>query len=135
MFDKDSFLRLMYSVLISILITLIVMAVFFDYSEVVFLILKGILAGTVIWFMGEVLFPLCEKLYPRSIIPGYIVLILIIFIGTAIFGYLLGVKSVSILIKMCIAAEVCGIGITVLYRRKYIKDLNDNLERNKKKVD
>lgn len=133
MFDKNSVLRLIYTVLISVFITLIVLAVFYDYAGVVIIILKGIIAGVLIWFMGEVLFPLCEKIYPRSIIPSYIVLILIISIGTAIFGYLLGVKSVSILVKMCITAELFGIGVTVIYRRKYIKDLNSKLEKNQEK--
>ena len=134
MFDKNSFLRLTYTVLISIFITLLVLAVFYDYGLVVLVIFKGILAGVVIWFLGEVLFPFCERLFPRSIIPSYIVLSLIILIGTAMFGYLLGVKSISILVKMCIVAELFGIGITVIYRRKYIKELNRKLEKEQENI-
>ena len=132
MFDKESLFRCMYSLLISILITMIVLVVTSDNMQVVFFILKGMLAGAIIWFLGELLFPLCEKLFPYSIIPGYIVLIILIFGGTGIFGYLYGIKSISVLIKMCIAAEIFGVGITVLYRRKYTKDLNEKLEKNQK---
>lgn len=132
MFDKNSFIRLMYTILISILITMIVLALNSDNAEVIFLLLKGILAGTVIWFLGELLFPLCEKIFPRSIIPGYIVLIILIFGGTAIFGYVFGVKSISVLVKMCVAAEIFGIGIVVIYRINYIKSLNEKLEHCKK---
>lgn len=49
-------------------------------------------------------------------------------------GYLFGVKSLSVLIKMCVAAEIFGIGVTVIYRRKYVKKLNEKLEKNKKEL-
>lgn len=131
MFDKNSFIRLIYSVLVAMTITMIVLAITTQYSVVVFIILKGMIAGAVIWFLGELLFPICEKIYPRSIIPSYLLLMLLILIGTSVFGHILGVKSIPLIIKMCIAAELFGVGITILYRRIYIKKLNENLERNK----
>lgn len=111
---------------------MIVLVATYDNTEVVFIILKGMFAGVSIWFAGELLFPLCEKIFPHSVIPGYVVLIILIFGGTGVFGYLFGAKSMSVLIKMCVAAEIFGIGIVVVYRRKYVKKLNDKLEKNKK---
>ncbi len=122
----------MYSLLISLLITMIVLMVTNNNTEVVFVFFKSMFAGASIWLVGELLFPFCEKIFPHSIIPGYVVLVILIFGGTGVFGYLFGVKSMSVLIKMCIAAEIFGIGITVIYRRKYVKELNDKLEKNKK---
>ncbi|MEN8905190.1 MAG: hypothetical protein ABF289_04435 [Clostridiales bacterium] len=133
MFDKDSFIRLMYSVLVSAVITMLVLLT--TYSEAVFFILKGMLAGTIIWFLGELLFPFCEKLYPKSILAGYIVLSLLIFCGTIGFAYLLGLRSLVVLIKICILAEICGVGITILYRNKYTKLLNKKLESNRNKFE
>ncbi len=135
MFDKDSFLRLLYTILISILITLLVLATFSDYKEACFIVLKGIFAGFIIWLLGELLFPMCEKLYPRSILPSYLVLALLIATGTAGFAYIFGMRALSVLVKICLVAEICGIGITILYRRHYTKTLNANLEKNKTKMD
>jgi hypothetical protein len=132
MFNKDFLLRCMYSLLISLLITIIVLMTTYDNTEVLLIILKGMFAGVSIWFVGELLFPLCEKIFPHSVIPGYVVLIILIFGGTGFCGYLFGVKSMSVLIKMCVAAEIFGLGITVIYRRQYVKELNDKLEKNKK---
>jgi hypothetical protein len=36
---------------------------------------------------------------------------------------------------MCFAAEAFGIGITVVYRKKYTQELNQKLERNKKEIE
>ena len=111
---------------------MIVLVTVYDNSEVVFIILKSMLAGASIWFVGEILFPLCEKIFPHSVIPGYVVLFFLIFIGTGVFGYLFGIRSILVLIKIIAAAEIFGIGIIVFYRRRYVKELNDRLEKSKR---
>lgn len=135
MFDKDSWIRLTYSVLAAMIITMIALIFTTQYKDVVFTIWKGMIAGAVIWLLGELLFPLCEKIYPNSIIPGYVMLFLLIFLGTFGFAYILGVKELLILFILCAAAEINGIGITIIYRRKYMKQLNENLERSKNRLD
>lgn len=131
MFDRASLIRLMYSLFIASLITLFALAVSTEYTEAVWYVLKGMLAGAVIWFLGECLFSLCELLLPQSPAPGYGVLIFLILLGTAGFGYLLGVRDIGVLAVMCLAAEACGIAITVFYRRKYIRALNEKLAQSK----
>lgn len=134
MFDKNSLTRLIYSLFVAIIITMIVLVATSNYLVPVLYILKGMIAGTVIWLFGEVLFTLCERLYPKSIVPGYIVLVLLILVGTTGFGYIFGAKNIGLLVKMSLGAELCGIGITLFYRRKYTKELNENLAKIKNKL-
>jgi hypothetical protein len=133
-FDRTSVIRLLYSMFIATLITLFALAMSGGYTEAVLYILKGMLAGAVIWLLAEVLFTLCEWLYPRSPLPGYVVLAFLILVGTAGFGYLFGFTDIAVLGVMCLAAEACGIGITVFYRKKYIRELNEKLARSKEEL-
>lgn len=131
MFDKNSLIRLLYSVFVATIITSFALLVTTGHLEAVFYIVKGMCAGAVIWLLGEVLSSLCEKLFPQSVLPQYGVLVFLILLGTAGFGYLLGVTDIGVLVIMTIAAEVCGIGITMFYRSKYIHALNDKLAKSK----
>ena len=131
MFDKSSWIRFLYSVLVAMFITMGVLLTDREHSGTILLILKGMLAGAVIWFSGEMLFQLCEKLYPKSFIPGFILLFLLILGGTALFGCLLGIERILQLIMICLVSEVCGMGISVFYWRKYTKELNRLLEKKK----
>lgn len=134
MFGRTSLIRLLYSLFIATLITLFALAVSTEYAEATWYVLKGMLAGAVIWFLGECLFSLCEWLFPRSPAPGYGVLILLILLGTAGFGYLLGVRDVGVLAVMSLAAEAFGIGITLFYRSQYIRALNEKLAQSKEEL-
>ena len=133
-FDRTSLIRLLYSVFIATLITLFAMAFTTEHGEAAGYVLKGMLAGAVIWFLGECLFSLCELLSPQSVALGYGVLGFLILLGTAGFGYLLGVRDIGVLAVMSAAAEVFGMGITVFYRRKYIRALNEKLARSKEEL-
>jgi len=134
MFDRTSWIRLLYSLFIATLITLVAMAVTTDHIEMVWYVLKGMLAGAVIWFLGECLFSLCERVFPRSAAPGFVVLVFLILLGTAGFGYLLGVRDIGVLAVMSAAAEFCGIGITVFYRSRYMRALNEKLAQVKEEL-
>jgi len=131
MFDKDSFIRLIYSIVVAMFITLL--AIFFttDYSEVVLIVLQGMLAGLIIWFFGEILFSICEKLFPTNILSGYIILFFLILLGTSGFGYIFGLKNINYLLVISAVAEIFGLGITLFYRKKVTKALNDQLIRHK----
>lgn len=133
-FDRTSWIRLLYSLFIATLITLFALAVTTDHTEAVWSVLKGMLAGAVIWGLGECLFSLCERVFPRNAAPGYGVLVFLILLGTAGFGYLLGVRDRGILAVMCAAAEICGIGITVFYRSRYMRALNEKLAQVKEEL-
>lgn len=134
MFNRESLIRLLYSVFIASLITMFALVIVSDQTEAVFDMLKGMLAGAVIWLLGEVLFTLCERLFSKSIVPGYVVLAFLILLGTAGFGYVLGIDDILLLAIMSIAAEAFGIGITLFYRQKYIHTLNERLEKSKKEL-
>jgi|GEM_PF-3208087 len=134
MFSKESLIRLLYSVFIASLITMFALVIISDQAAAVFNILKGMLAGAVIWLLGEVLFTLCERRFSNSIVPGYVVLAFLILIGTMGFGYVMGIDDFLLLAIMSLAAEVFGIGITLFYRHKYTHTLNERLERSKKEL-
>lgn len=134
MFDRDSLIRLTYSVVVAIIITLLTLVLTTNPSGAAFYLLKGMFAGTVIWLLGEVLFSLCEKLYPKSVLVGYVVLVFLILVGTSGFGYIFGVKDIWMLVMMSIAAEICGISITLFYRRKYANTLNERLAERKNEL-
>ena len=133
-FDRTSWIRLLYSLFIATLITLFALAVTTEYTEAVWYILKGMVAGAVIWGLGECLFSLCERIFPHSPAPGYGVLILLILLGTGGFGYLLGVRDTGVLAIMIAAAEAFGIGITLFYRSQYIRTLNERLAQIKEEL-
>ena len=134
MFDRASLIRLLYSLFIATLITLFALAVSTEYTEAVWYVLKGMLAGAVIWLLGEFLFSLCERVFPRSAAPGFMVLTFLILLGTSGFGYLLGVRDIGVLVVMSAAAEIFGIGITVFYRSQYMRALNEKLAEIKKEL-
>lgn len=132
MFNRESLIRLLYSAFIASLITMFALVITSDQTDAVFSILKGMLAGAVIWLLGEVLFTLCERLFSKSIVPGYVVLTFLILLGTMGFGCIMGIRDFLLLAIMSIAAEVFGIGIALFYRHKYIHTLNEKLEKSKR---
>ncbi len=131
MFNKDSFIRLIYSIVVALSITLCAMYFTTEYKEVVLIVFKGMMAGIIIWFLGEFFFSLCEKLFPTNILSGYIILFFLILLGTSGFGYIFGIKDIITLLIMSIVAEIFGLGVTFFYRRKLTKDLNEQLLKHK----
>lgn len=127
MFDKNSLTRLLYSVNVAAMITLGVLALTADNPGEVMFVFKGMLAGASIWLAGEVLFSICEKIFPTNVLAGYVVLFLLILLGTSGFAYLFGMRDILFLLGMSAAAEIFGLGITFFYRRKMTRDMNAKL--------
>jgi len=131
MFDKNSLTRLVYSVNVAVVITLTVLLLTSHNPDIVLFVFKGMLAGASIWFAGEILFSVCEKIFPTNVLAGYVVLFLLILCGTSGFAYLFGMRDIVFLLGMSAAAEVFGLGITFFYRGKVTRDLNVQLMKHK----
>lgn len=134
MFDKSSLTRLLYSVLLAAMLTMLALVLTTEHARVVWYLLKGMGTGAVLWLLGEILFSLCERLSPRRAMLGYIVIALLILLGTAGFCYLYGVTDVAVIAIIVAVAEANGMGITAFYRRKYIRELNEKLARSKENL-
>ncbi len=125
---KDTWIRFIYAIAISTAIYLISALAIAKEAFVTLTLLKSILLGVGICFISEMLFVLAQKIWPRSNIPGYFVLILVIAAGTSIGSYLLGTRSFILIAAICLAAEVCGVLIVFLYLRHYSRVLNEKLK-------
>ena len=129
---KEYVTRLLFTVVISVIICMMMNALFFDDPTTADLILKSVGLGVTIWLIAELSFVVVSKKWPHHILPGYIALFIIIAIGTGAGSWIIGVSSVWIILLICSCAEVCGFLITVIYRSIYKRRLNDQLEKFKR---
>ena len=125
---KDAWIRFIYTVTISTIIYLTSTLVFAKENVLIFQLFISILVGIVIWFLSEMLFALAQQFWPQRNLPSYVVLILIISIGTCLGTYILGVRSVRLIIIICLFAEIFGILIVFLYQKHYKRVLNEKLK-------
>lgn len=126
---KNYIIRLLYTIIISIVICTVISTVFFETVLTLGLMLKSLGLGAAIWLASEIAFDVILKKWPHQILPNYIALFIIIAIGTAAGTWLMGVKSISIILLICLCAEICGFFITIIYRQAYKKRLNVHLEK------
>lgn len=132
-FDRGSLLRLMITAMISVAIYTLFTTVYSRSSVTVTLLLASVGVGAVIWLVSEAAFEMVSTKWPHNIVPSYIVLALIIAIGTGLGSWLLGVDSFAVVLFVCACAEVGGLGIALVYRIIYKRQLNDRLRAFKKK--
>lgn len=131
---KDTWIRFIYTVTISAAIYLSSTLIFTNDTVNLPGLLQSILLGVGIWLFAEVMFALAQKIWPRSNFPSYIVLILIIGIGTSLGSYTLGVRSILIMLTICLSSEIFGVLIVFLYQRHYKRILNEKLNTFKDEV-
>lgn len=126
--NKNGLMRLLTTICISfficILSTVLLVKVAISNSA----ILKSILLGAGIWLLSEISFELIEKKWAHNIIPSYIALFLIIGIGTVSGLILFGIKSIATIFLICTAAEISGLTIAIISRKKYNTKLNAKLK-------
>ena len=125
---KDTLIRFIYAIAISTAIYLVSALVIGKEAFMILTLIKSILLGVGICFISEILFVLAQKIWPRSNLPSYIVLILIIAAGTSIGSYLLGARSFMLMAAICLVSEVSGVLIVFLYMRHYRRELNEKLK-------
>ncbi|WP_010249984.1 hypothetical protein [Acetivibrio cellulolyticus] len=131
---KDTWIRFIYTITISAAIYLSSTLIFTNGTVKLLSLLQSILLGVGIWFFAEVMFALAQKVWPLSNLPSYIVLILIIGIGTSLGSYILGVHSILLMLTICLSAEIFGVLIVFLYQKHYKRVLNEKLKSFKDEV-
>jgi len=129
---KDTGIRFLYTVILSIAIYMVSLLWLSDDGFSFIRLAISIVVGLIIWALAETLLALTQRLWPYSNIPSYMVLIVIIGIGTLLGGYVLGIRFLTHLIIICFLAEVFGILIVHIYLKHYKKILNEKLESFKK---
>lgn len=129
---KDAIKRLFITIAISTIICISVTILFMNDTITIEFILKSILLGSLIWLVSEFAFELVEKIWPHKVLPGYVVLFIIILMGTAFGLIIFGIKSFVIITIICAVAEISGLSIAIISRWQYKKRLNEQLDRFKK---
>lgn len=127
-FSKDSFIRLIYTIIVSSIINVASSIVFFSSEISSSSLLISIAVGSTIWFLSEWGMSFVSNKWPHKIFPSYVALFLLIAIGTSLGTLVLGIDSLAIILLICFCAEVFGISIAVFYHNYYKKLLNKHLE-------
>lgn len=127
-FTKDGFLRLLITIAISAIICIVASLTFAEVQLDAESILKSIALGSIIWFVSETALDLVDKKWAHNILPSYIVMCLIIILGTSAGLYLYGIRDVLIIVMVDIAAVICGMIIAIVNRRRYKDKLNKQLK-------
>ena len=135
MMQKDYWVRLLYTIIVSALIFVLVSwqinPTFFTALSLV----KSIGLGAVIWLLAELLTEFAIRRWPHRIVPSYMAMFITIAVGTLLGTWLLGVESFLTMLVICVLAEICGFIISFIYHARYKKKLNTQLARFKENID
>ena len=132
-FTKDGLIRLLITVVISAVICISASILFAEVTLNADSLLKSIALGSIIWFVSETVLDLVGKIWSHNILPSYIVMCLIIALGTSAGLYIYGIRDVMIIGIVNVAAIICGMVIAVVNRRRYRDKLNNQLKEFKEK--
>lgn len=132
-FTKDGLLRLLITIIISIVICALAALVLLDGTITFEFLLKSAILGSSIWLVSEIATNVADRLWPHNIVPSYVVMCIIIITGTSLGLWVLGLKEVDVIVLVNIIAVLGGLTIAIVSRKRYKAQLNKQLKEFKEK--